>query len=470
MTSSIIPANELGTVYFIGIGGAGMSGIARVMLEKGLVVAGSDAKDSSVVAALRAQGATVHIGHAAAQVAGFDTIVVSSAIKQDNPELVAAREAGARVLHRSEALASLMAGSEVVAVAGTHGKTTTTSMTVVGLQAGGLDPSFVIGGVLSASGTNAHLGSSSAFVAEADESDGSFLLYTPTVGVITNVEADHLDHYGSWEAVHEAFVTFCAHVAEQDGTVVACADDPGSLDIALAARANGAHVVLYGQHADADWRITGFTASAAGARFTIVTPDGELGPVELKQPGAYNAANATAAVCVAAVLGADVDAAVRGVGAFTGTKRRFELKGAVDGVRVFDDYAHHPTELTAVLTAARGVVEPGAKVHVIFQPHLFSRTRDFKVEFGQALGLADDVAVLDVYPAREAPVPGVTGALVADEVPHGNVAFIPAFNDAVGYMAGRVAAGDIVITAGAGDVTILGPQLVEELNRSGRRS
>ncbi|WP_349828583.1 UDP-N-acetylmuramate--L-alanine ligase [Brevibacterium litoralis] len=447
-----------------------MSGIARIMLMRDVPVSGSDALDSSVVTTLRALGAHVSIGQAPENVAEVDTVVVSSAIRADNPEFVAARAQGLRVLHRSEALASLMVDSRAVAVAGTHGKTTTTSMTTVALQACGADPSFAIGGVLTATGINAHQGSGDVFVAEADESDGSFLLYRPTVGIITNAEPDHLDHYGTWEKVREAFVSFAANVRATDGTLVVCADDQGAASIGAEARAAGTRVLTYGTGADAEVRVRDITASESGGSvFSLDLPDGtRVGPVHLRQPGVYNALNATAALCTVRALGLDVGTAVAGIESFGGTRRRFELKGSTAGVRVFDDYAHHPTELTAVLTAARSVVAPGGRVHVVFQPHLFSRTKNFRAEFGQALGLADEVVVLDVYPAREDPIPGVTGQIVADEVPldPAHVTFLPAFNDAVSFVADRVRPGDVVLTAGAGDVTILGPELVNALDRA----
>ncbi|MBU8577252.1 UDP-N-acetylmuramate--L-alanine ligase [Brevibacterium luteolum] len=458
----IIPAAELGRVHFIGIGGAGMSGIARIMLMRGMTVTGSDAKDSSVVAALRALGAEIAIGQRAENIADVDTVVVSSAIRQDNPELAAARDKGLRIIHRSAALAGLMHGRTTVAIAGTHGKTTTTSMTTVALQAGGGDPSFVIGGVLTASGTNAHDGTGEAFIAEADESDGSFLLYEPAVAVITNAEADHLDHYGDWAGVRQAFVDFASHVRSRGGVLIACADDAGSREIAAQAAAEGTTVVTYGFAETADVPITDLRPGEVGTAFTV-TLDGRDLDVELQQPGAYNAANATAALCVVHHLGGDLDAAVTGLAGFGGTRRRFELRGTAHGVRVYDDYAHHPTEVSAVLTAARSVVAPGGRVHAIFQPHLFSRTQNFKEEFGQALGIADEAIVLDVFPAREDPIPGVTGAIVAEEVPHDNATFLPAFSDAVPTVVSRVQPGDIVITIGAGDVTILGPEIVAAL-------
>jgi UDP-N-acetylmuramate--alanine ligase len=461
--ANIVPVNELGAVHFIGIGGSGMSGIARIMVMNGVKVSGSDAKESSVVDVLRTLGATVTIGHSPDNLGDADTLVISSAIRKDNPELVEAERRGLRILHRSGALASLMADRRAVAVAGTHGKTTTTSMTTVALQACGVDPSFVIGGVLSTTGTNAHLGTGDVFVAEADESDGSFLLYEPAIGILTNVEADHLDHYGTPEKVRGAFIEFCNGIQSRGGTIIACADDPGSHDIAMQSRAQGADVVLYGTSEDADIVLRDLD-SGIGSRFVLDLPgrDQPL-PVELRQPGLHNALNATAAIAVADSLGADVERAVTGLAGYGGTRRRFEERGIAGGVRVIDDYAHHPTEVTAVLNAARGVVTDEGRVWAIFQPHLYSRTMEFREEFGQALGLADEVVVLDVFPAREDPVPGVTGALIADRVPHEHVTFLESFADAVPFVAARVKPGDLVLTVGAGDVTILGPELLSAL-------
>ncbi|GAA4508126.1 UDP-N-acetylmuramate--L-alanine ligase [Brevibacterium yomogidense] len=470
--AGIVPAAALGRVHFIGIGGAGMSGIARVMLARGISVSGSDARDSDVVTGLRALGAQVTIGHSGEAVDDVDTVVVSSAIREDNAELARARSRGLRIIHRSAALGSLMTDRRTVAVAGTHGKTTTTSMTTVALQACAADPSFVIGGVLTATGANAHEGTGDVFVAEADESDGSFLLYEPTVGIVTNVEADHLDHYGTADAVTEAFHAFAQRTAQSGGTLVACLDDDGAAAIATAAASRGDDVIGYGVGPFEDASIGG-----AGMRLALIVPDGVQGQeqsftiafedmsvlVTLNQPGRYNALNATAAVCTALALGYDPRDAAHGLSGFHGTRRRFEFRGQGSGVRVFDDYAHHPTEITALLTAAKDVVDPGGRVHVVFQPHLFSRTQSFRREFGTALGIADDVVVLDVFPAREDPVPGVTGAIVADEVPHDSVAFLPAFTQVVPHLLERVRPGDIVLTVGAGDVTVLGPEIVEAL-------
>lgn len=454
-------SGDLGRVHFIGIGGAGMSGIARIMLMRGLPVSGSDARDSRTITLLRAQGARIDIGHEAGHVEEVDTVVVSSAIREANPELQRARELGLRVLHRSAALASLMVGQRAVAVAGTHGKTTTTSMTTVALQHAGADPSFAIGGVLTTTGANSHEGSGDVFVAEADESDGSFLLYAPTVGVITNVEADHLDHYGTAEAVEAAFDQFCDQTRDSTGgTVIVCSDDPGSRRVGEHARERGVQVLFYGTGEDCEVRIVDLDVTGRGASFGLVIEGRRVGSVSLQQPGTYNALNAAAAAAVAHVLGFPIDRALAGLEAFGGTRRRFDLRGEAAGVRVYDDYAHHPTELTALLHAARGVVDPGGRVLAVFQPHLFSRTQSFAAEFATALTLADEAVVMDVYPAREDPIPGVTGALIADRVP---AAFLPNFADVVEHVRSRARPGDIVLTIGAGDVTVLGPEILESL-------
>ncbi|QKW35319.1 UDP-N-acetylmuramate--L-alanine ligase [Actinomadura sp. NAK00032] len=460
--SAVVPAGELGRVHFIAIGGAGMSGIARIMLRRGMAVSGSDARDSELLGQLGDLGAKVFVGHDEAHVGEADTVVVSTAIRESNPELVAARARGLRVLHRSAALASLMAGRRAVAVAGTHGKTTTTSMLTVALQHAGADPSYCIGGQLVTTGLGADEGTGDVFVAEADESDGSFLMYTPHIAVVTNVEADHLDNYGGFEKVKENFARFVDRV-EPGGTLVAGADDPVAMELAALARARGLTVRTYGEAEGADLRVTGFTPRGLGSRFEI---EG-AGEVALGVPGRHNALNATAVIAVARALGLD-DAPVRaGLAAFGGAMRRLERKGAAGGVEVFDSYAHHPTELTADLEATRdylGEKGEGGRIVAVFQPHLYSRTRFFAAEFGAALGRADVAVVLDVYGAREDPEPGVTGALIADAVPAGTeTVYAPVRDEVPGIAASLARPGDVVITLGAGDVTQLGPLVLERL-------
>ena len=453
-------AEDLGRVHFVGIGGAGMSGIARIMLARGLPVSGSDAKETVVLSALRALGATVHVGHSREHVGEADTVVVSTAIRPDNPEVVEAERRGLRVVHRAGALASVMAGRRAVAVAGTHGKTTTTSLLTVAIQHCGADPSFAIGGSLNESGANAHNGSGDVFVAEADESDGSFLVYSPLAAVVTNVEADHLDHYGTPEAVAEAFDLFAGTVLP-GGFLVTCADDLGAQRLTESARGRGVDVRTYGEHGDADLRVVDLETHGMGSSFEPVVLGRRLGRIDLQLPGRHNALNAAAALAAGMGLGFPVERLREGLASFTGTRRRFELKGTAGAVRVFDSYAHHPTELLADLAAAREVAD-GGRVVVAFQPHLFSRTSFFAADFGRALGHADEVVVMDVYAAREDPVPGVTGALVAAAVPlpPPQVIFEPSWSAVAGHLAARARPGDIVLTCGAGDVTMIGPEVL----------
>ncbi|MBE7698947.1 UDP-N-acetylmuramate--L-alanine ligase [Oerskovia sp. Sa1BUA8] len=470
---------ELGTVHLVGIGGAGMSVVARLLAARGVRVQGSDARDSAVVEALRADGVAVHVGHDAGNVEGADTLVLSSAVRPDNPELVAARAAGLRVLHRSEALAALMALGRSVAVAGAHGKTTTSAMVATTLRAAGLDPSFAIGGsVITSDGAipGGHLGSGDVVVAEADESDGSFLNYAPTIAVVLNVEPDHLDHYGSREAFERAFVDFARRIAP-DGWLVACQDDPGARALADAHRAAGGRVVTYGTSPGSDVLLQDVRpdgVAGVAARLTVAGgPDGPTGAPEglpgagtldlrLQVPGAHNALNAAAAVATAVLLGVGVEEAVTGVGEFLGTGRRFEARGEAGGVRVVDDYAHHPTEVAALLTAARPVAA-GGRVLVLFQPHLYSRTRSFAQEFADALALADEVVVTGVYAAREDLDPSTGSWTIVDLMPEGAARGVEDRVVAARELAAVARPGDLLLTVGAGDVTELGAVVLEEL-------
>ena len=437
----VLPADLLGRVHFVGIGGAGLSGIARIMLARGIAVSGSDGTDSPTLEALRGLGARVHLGHDAAHVHDVDTLVVSTAVREDNPEYAEALRQGLRVLPRSAALASVMAGRRVVAVAGTHGKTTTTSLLTVALQAAGADPTYAIGGDLAATGVNAAEGTGELFVAEADESDGAFLHYSPYAAVVTNIEADHLDQWGTPEAYAAAFDEFADTLAP-DGFLVCVADDPGAAALAERHRAAGRRVV---------------TVSARDA--------GALDGVTLWSPGEHYLADALAALAAGVELGYASDDLARGLASYTGTKRRMERKGEAGGVRVYDSYAHHPTEIAGDLQAARAVAGSG-RVIVAFQPHLVSRTRIFGTAMGRALGAADEVVVLDVYLAREDPDPQVTGALVAGAVPlpAERVAYIPALDDVAAELVARARPGDLVLTLGAGTVTEIGPRVLELLD------
>ena len=457
MTPASIRSQEsLGRVHFIGIGGVGMSAVARIMVARGVAVSGSDAKDLPVMAELAAAGARIGVGYAAANLGDAQTVVAGSAIRADNPELVAARAAGLPVLHRSEALAATMGDDLVVTVAGTHGKSTTTSMITVLLQGAGMDPSFAIGANVPALGVNAAHGTAGVFVAEADESDGSFLNYRPKIAVVTNVEPDHLDHYGTAEAVYESFDRFTA-LLPADGVLIACADDAGAAALAERTLARGnTRVVLYGTSAGSDLLLH----DGGPGDVAVSSPAGRFA-LDLQVPGRHNALNAAAAVAVALELGVDAEAAARALADFSGASRRFELKGEVRGVRVYDDYAHHPTEVRAALTAARSVAG-GHRVHVLFQPHLFSRTREFAREFAEALNLADTALVLDIYPAREDPIPGVSSQLIAEHLAPGGR--LVDSGEAVTALTDAAGPGDIILTVGAGDVTAFGPQIVQALD------
>jgi UDP-N-acetylmuramate--alanine ligase len=460
------PAERLGAVHFVGIGGAGMSGIARIMLSRGVTVSGTDSASSGLLDELAAAGARVAVGHAAAHLGAADTVIVSTAIRPDNPELVAAQQRGLRVLHRAAALASLMLGYQGIAVAGTHGKTTTTSMIATVLRQAGARPSYVIGGILAETGLGAELGEGRAFVVEADESDGSFLMLSPDVAVVTSVEADHLDNYGDYAAIEAAFAAFAAKI-RVGGLLIACADDAGARALVAAVRP-GVTALTYGSGPDAAYRVTGVQPRGMRTRLTVAGGPGttlagaEPVPLEIAVPGRHYALDAAAAFAATVELGVPVADAVAGLAAYRGARRRMELKGEADGVQVIDSYAHHPTELAADLAAAREIAA-GGRVIAVFQPHLFSRTRIFAAEFGAALSAADEVLVLDVYAAREDPEPGVTGKLVSAAVPGGGAVFLPDKAAVPAVVAGLAKPGDLVLTMGAGDVTTLGPLIVAAL-------
>ena len=455
----IVPVSGLGRVHMVGIGGAGMSGIARVLLARGVAVSGSDAREGEQLAALRGLGARTYVGHAAANLGDLgagDTLVVSTAIRPDNPELAEARARGLRVLPRAAALASLMADRRGVAVAGTHGKTTTTSMLTVAAQHAGAEPGYVIGGQLVTSGVGAEDGAGDLFVVEADESDGSFLMLAPAGAIVTNIEADHLDNYTGLAQILDSFAAFVDRVRD-GGFLVVCADDANAAALAGRGRDRGLTVLTYGTGPSADVRVEGVAARGLGTVFTV----GER-EYRLTVPGRHNALNAAAVIATGRALGLDAGAVRDGLAAFGGAARRFEPKGEAGGVAVFDSYAHHPTELTADLDAARDFATGrGGRVIAVFQPHLYSRTRIFAEEFGAALGRADQAIVLDVYAAREDPEPGVTGATVADRVPGGRAAFVPDRDAVPAAVAGLVKPGDVVLTMGAGDITALGPVIVD---------
>jgi UDP-N-acetylmuramate--alanine ligase len=461
----LLPPDQLGAVHFIAAGGAGMSGIAAMYAELGVSVTGSDQIDSPALASLAAAGVRTYVGHRPDQLGDAATVVVSSAVRPTNLELVEAQRRGLRIWHRSAALGALMLGHRSVAVSGTHGKTTTTAMIATMLDAVGADPSYVGGSPLTATGRSYRLGAGDVFVVEADESDGSFFQYPAQVVVITNVETDHLDNWGTAGDYAAGFVRLAT--AEQVATVVISADNAGAVAVSEQIRAAGKQVITFGESASAQVRLSEITFSGSGATAEL-SAEGDTGVLHLKVPGRYNLHNAAAAYAVGRALGISGVKLRAAAAEFAGTLRRFQLVGEVDGVRVFDDYAHHPTEVTATLTAAQTLAE-GGRVVACFQPHLFTRTREFAAEFGTALSLADQIVVLGIYPAREDPIPGVTGELVADaaesHVGADRVSYAETVTDAVTVLAGLVRPGDLVITIGAGDVTKVGPKLVSQLQR-----
>lgn len=449
----------LGAVHFVGIGGAGMSGIARLFLEAGHQVSGSDRTENDSVRALRELGARISIGHDAAHVGAADALVVTSALWPDNPELLFAQQRGLPVLHRSQALAWLIGNRRLIAVAGAHGKTTSTGMIVTALLALSAEPSFVSGGVLSATGVSAGSGNGELFVVEADESDGSFLLYRTAVAMVTNVDPDHIDHYGSLQGFEDAFVSFASAATE---FAVISADDPGALRVA-ARMPHNVPVFTFGTAEDA-------TVSLRAVQLGDSTSfrlryRGKDYPGRIAVPGMHNALNAAGAFAVLVGLGFPPAAVLAGIEGFGGTQRRFQLHGTVGGVSVFDDYAHHPTEVAAALSAARTVVGNG-RIIAVHQPHLYSRTRLFAAEFAETLEeFADATVVLDVYGAREDPEPGVTGALVVDRFRDpAKVSYQPDWGAAAHYTASIARDGDFVITLGCGNVNLLVPQLLAALS------
>jgi UDP-N-acetylmuramate--alanine ligase len=461
--------DQLGGVHFIAIGGSGMNGIASMMLAHGIRVSGSDRQDSKYLRSLEAQGARVYVGHRAKQLGDATTVVVSSAIREDNPELAEARRRGLRVMHRSAALGSLMLGRRGVAVAGTHGKTTTTAMIAHVLAGNGFDPSFVIGGVLAGTNTGGHLGSGDVMIVEADESDGSFLQYPCEVAVVTNIDPDHLSNWGSAENYADGFLRFATAASVR--LLVTSADDPGAVALTeqvrqrIAAGSPGPEIMTFGASQGADVQVKGIRLVGTGSTFELVWR-GHGGAVELTVPGHYNVLNAAAAYAAAIWLGFDEAELRRQLTRYQGTYRRFQLIGVPNNIRVYDDYAHHPTEVLNTLIAARTGVGAG-RVVICFQPHLYTRTRDFWRELAHALEQADEAIVMDVCGDREDPIPGIDGAMVANAVTPGtaHVTYEPVWDEAAPTVARIARPGDLVITVGCGDVTKVAPKIVEEIQR-----
>ncbi len=451
-----LPA-ELGAVHFVGIGGSGMSGIARLFVASGHRVSGSDRSANHNTDDLRALGVAVSIGHDAANLGDADALVYTGALWPDNPEYLEAVRRGVPVLHRSQALAWLINPKRLVAVAGAHGKTTSTGMIVTALLELGADPSFVNGGIIQSLGVSSSFGSGELFVVEADESDGSFLLYDTAVALVTNVDADHLDHYGDHDAFDAAFVTFADKAAE---LVVISSDDPGAVRVTRALTHR--NVVTFGEDAAADVRLHSI-GSAGPVSFTVSWRGTDYSTT-LRVPGRHNALNAAGAFAVLVGLGFDPRASLDAIATFGGTERRFELHGVVRGVSVYDDYAHHPTEVAAALSAARSVVGEG-RIIAVHQPHLYSRTQAMAAEFAETYErLADHTIVLDVFGAREDPVPGVTGALVSERFADAShVDYLPDWQQAADRAAAIAREGDIIMTLSCGDVYRIVPQLLASL-------
>ncbi|CAN2194953.1 MurC UDP-N-acetylmuramate-alanine ligase [Candidatus Nanopelagicaceae bacterium] len=446
-------------LHFIGIGGAGMSGLARIALSHGITVSGSDAKDSTVLSALGALGAQVRPAHLADQIDGADFVIFSTAIGANNVELVRARELKLPILTRAQALATLMSDSKSIAVAGTHGKTTTSSMLTVALQACGWDPSFAIGGTLTSSGSNAHRGTGEIFVAEADESDGSFIEYRPFAAIVTNVEHDHVDYFATAADVTDAFAAF-AQTIDRDGYLIYCADDAGAAH--LASSITDLNLISYGASEGADLFIDSINLLPMGSTARVLWKGRTIGNLSLQVPGMHNVLNAGAALAMGLTLGAPAADALTGLASFHGTGRRFELKATVHGIRVIDDYGHHPTEIDVTLTAAKRYAGEG-RIIVVFQPHRYSRTKAFMNEFAKALSIADEVVLLEVYAASEKPIPGITSETIAEQMPNGH--FIPNFLEATEWVIAQAKPGDVIVTLGAGDVNSLAPIISDGLAR-----
>ncbi|GAA4568992.1 UDP-N-acetylmuramate--L-alanine ligase [Planotetraspora kaengkrachanensis] len=462
-----LPVNLL-RPHFIGIGGAGMSGIAKILNRRGARVTGSDAHASASTGALRDLGVTVRAGHDAANVpADASCVVVSSAIPAGNPELALATELGIPVVHRSQALVALMEGHRTIAIAGTHGKTTTTSMLAVALTVMGADPSYAIGADLDVPGSNAHQGDGGMFVAEADESDRSFQIYTPEVAVVLNVEFEHHANYASLEEIYESFAAFAGRIIPT-GSLVISADHEGARELTrrLAGR-GGPRIVTYGRSPEADVRILDITLRGMTSR-VVVLIGGERLTFTVSVPGRHYAHDAVAALAAGHAFGLPARELAPALAAYTGARRRLEPKGEVAGIRVVDTYAHHPTEMTADLEALRETMG-GSRLLVVYQPHLFSRTLHLGAAMGEALALADASVVLDIYPAREQPIPGVTSDLVVAAARDAGARVTPVHDMAAvpSVVAAMARPHDVVVTMGGGDVTTLGPRILAALSRSG---
>jgi len=470
-TDVIPPLAELGRVHIMGIAGAGMSALARILLERGVPVSGCEARESTTVTGLRAIGADVLIGHSTAHVDACDTFVYTTAINPKHEEFAYARGSDKLVLRRAAALASALEDKRCVAVSGTHGKTSTTSLLTVAAQACGVDPSFAIGGNLYETGKNAHLGTGEIAIVEADESDGSFLLTRPSMALVTNVEADHLENHGDIEGIFRAFEQFVDRI-DHNGLLLCCADDAGALRIAEYARPSGRRVLTYGESDGAEVRVTDIVTTPDGVEFTVESDTIARRRVQVGALiGRHMALNASAALALAAELGLDLDVSTRAWSEFAGVHRRFESHGVGGGVAVYDDYAHHPTEIAASLRAARETLSGDGRLIAVFQPGTYSRTQTFAREFADAMALADVAVVMDIFPAREEPIPGVTGATISDliDLPAERVIYEPRYDDVPERIAAVARSGDLVMTMGIGNVYLLCDEIREACARAVER-
>ena len=460
MKGCIIMLTGIKKVQFIGIGGAGMSALAKILVEKGYEVSGSDMKESTMTGILRDLGAKIFIGHKAENVVGAEAIVVSSAIREENPEVVEANRLGLKRLHRSDVNAFLINNCKGIAVAGAHGKTTTTSMIGVSLDYEGVSPSIIIGGEVDYLGSNAKLGTSDYLVSEADESDGTFLKYHPYIGIVTNIENDHMDHYGTMENIIKAFRQFLNQVRD-DGWAVVCSDNDHIRDILPEVQCK---VVTYGMNQPADYMAANVQTTASETTFEVVHKGEKLGQVRLNVPGMHNVLNAMACVVTGITLGLSVDQMAEGLTVFNGAKRRFQTKGKVNDIWVVDDYAHHPTEIATTIKAARQT-QPKRLV-CAFQPHRYSRTQLLQKEYGSCFAGADLLVLTDVYSAGEDPIPGVDGELLVQEVARQtgqNTVYIKDKKEIAQYLKSIAQPGDLIMTMGAGDIVKCGEELVELL-------
>ena len=458
---SLLDATDARPVHFVGIAGAGMSALAELFIRRGVPITGCDANPASAED-LRRLGVMV-TGHDPAHVESVRALVVTSAMPKDHPELVRARELGVPVIRRAEALGEVTANRELVGIAGTHGKTTTTVMTATALAAAGRDPTALVGGRVGAWEGNLRAGGDTLYVVEADEYDRSFLALTPTVAVVTNIEADHLDIYNDLADIKRAFAQF----SRGSRTIVLCGDDSGASSLPTPGTAE---VIRYGiTSPDARMLATDVQSGSGGSRFEVLFDDERLGAVELSVPGRHNVLNALAAISAGVALGANFHRLAEGLKSVAGAERRFQRLGETRGIAVVDDYAHHPTEIAATLAAARSAF-PGRRIVAAFQPHLYSRTRDFAQEFGKALSAADSVFLTEIYAAREQPIRGVTTSLVADALTAagGTLAWRGDRSKLADALASRVHEGDVVLTVGAGDITRTGPELLHRLGASDR--